>query len=157
VLPAAVAAVATAAVVGLGAWNVFLAAARDDARSTVATESHALAAVLVPGQATMAALADSHGVSLATVVVRGATVQVVTQGLPVDDTLTETYVLWGMRNGVPTALGTFDVGHPQMDVRPVGSAQAGPAQFSAYAISLEPGRQAPPTPTEIVATGQVGS
>lgn len=156
-VPAALAAVAVAAVVGLGAWNVYLSAARDDVQATAAADSQALAAVLVPGQATMAALADPHGQPMAMVVVHGPRIQVVTQGLAIDDTLTETYVLWGMRAGAPTALGTFDVGHPQNDVRPVGSAQAGTAGFTAYEISLEPGRQAPPTPTEIVATGQVGS
>jgi len=105
----------------------------------------------------LAGLADSHGRTMATVVVRGPQIEVVAQALPVDDTLIQTYVLWGMRGGVSTPLGTFDVGRPQVDVRHVGSAQAGPTDFPAYAISLEPGRQAPPTPTEIVATGQVGS
>ena len=155
--PAALAAVAVAAIVGLGAWNVYLAAARDDARATAYADSQALGALLAPGRATMAAMVDSHGQRTATVVVRRPQVAVVTEGLPVDDALTHTYVLWGMRGGVPTAMGTFDVDHPQMGLSAVGSVQAGPTDFPAFAISLEPGRQAPPTPTEIVATGQVGS
>lgn len=155
--PAALAAVAVAVTVGLGAWNVYLAAARVDAQATATAESRALSAVLQPGKARLAALVDAHGQPKATVVVRAPQVQVLAQGLPVDDTLTQTYVLWGMRDGVPTAVGTFDVDRPQMGLSAVGSVQAGATDFPAYAISLEPGRQAPPTPTEIVATGQVGS
>jgi hypothetical protein len=54
-------------------------------------------------------------------------------------------------------LGTFDVVQPHTDLRTVGSEQAGLDDYNAYAISLEPGRQAPATPSDVVANGQVTS
>jgi hypothetical protein len=44
-----------------------------------------------------------------------------------------------------------------MDLRTVGSDQTGLDDYSAYAISIEPGRQAPSLPTEVVASGEVTS
>ena len=44
-----------------------------------------------------------------------------------------------------------------MDMQTVGSGLTGLDQFDAYGISLEPGREAPSLPTEVVATGQVTS
>ena len=62
-----------------------------------------------------------------------------------------------MQNGTPVALGTFDVVSPDMDLRTVGSDRTGLDGYSAYGISLERGRAAPPLPSRIVATGQVSS
>ncbi|OMQ14108.1 hypothetical protein A7K94_0219005 [Modestobacter sp. VKM Ac-2676] len=62
-----------------------------------------------------------------------------------------------MADGSPVAIGEFDVVSPQMELRTVGSAATGLDEYGTYAISLEPGRQAPSEPTEIVANGQVTS
>ena len=45
----------------------------------------------------------------------------------------------------------------QTDLRTVSSSATGLNGYPAYAISIERGRQAPPTPTEIVGQGQVAS
>ena len=94
---------------------------------------------------------------MATVVARADQVQVVADGLPVNDTGDSTYVVWGMDDGTPVPLGTFDVVTPQIDLRTVGSSTTGLDQYGAYAISIEPGREAPSTPTVVVANGEVDS
>lgn len=155
-LPTALAAAAVAAVLALGAWNVVLSSDLDSARSTAAERSQMLEALLVPGQATIAPLTED-GEPVATVVVRDGQAQVVATGLPVNDRSDSTYVLWGIGAGSPVAIGTFDVVTPQMDLRTVGSAATGLDEYSAYAVSIEPGQQAPSEPTDIVANGQVTS
>jgi hypothetical protein len=62
-------------------------------------------------------------------------------------------VLWGIREQTPTALGTFDVQDAQPALQTFGV--PGPAGYSAYGISLEPGRTAPPAPSDVVASGAV--
>jgi len=92
------------------------------------------------------------------VVARDGAVQVVADGLPVNDSSSDTYVVWGVPGaGDPVALGTFDVVTRQMDLRTVGSTGTGSDDYSTFAVSIEPGRQAPPEPSEIVASGQVTS
>jgi anti-sigma factor RsiW len=156
VLPTALIAAAVAAVLSLGAWNVVVTSDRDAAQRTAAEQSQLLEGLLTPGRATIAPV-ERDGEVVATVVVRAAQVQVVATDLPVNDTQDETYVLWGVADDAPTPLGTFDVVTPAMDLRTVGSAATGLDDYSAYAISLEPGRQAPSSPTDIVAMGQVTS
>jgi hypothetical protein len=83
---------------------------------------------------------------------------VVSERLAVNDDAAETYVVWGLADdGVPEPLGTFDVVTPQMDLRTVGSSGTGLGDYAAFAISLEPGRQAPSSPTEIIGQGEVTS
>ena len=75
-----------------------------------------------------------------------------------DDTERRPTSLWGLGTGAaPEALGTFDVSRSQIDVRTVGSAPTGSDGYAAYAVSLEPGRQPPAAPSEVVASGQVTS
>ena len=78
---------------------------------------------------------------------------VVPAALPANDAETSTYVLWGLGEGGPDALGTFDVERSQMKLQTVGSEPTGRDGYTGYGISLEPGHQAPPGPTEIVAQG----
>jgi hypothetical protein len=156
VLPHALVAAAVAAVLTLGAWNVVLAGDRDAARATAAERSEMLDALLSPGRATIAPL-TADGDTVATVVARNGQVQVLASGLAVNDAQDSTYVVWGLGEGPPVALGTFDVVSPQMDLRTVGSTETGLDDYSTYAISREPGRQAPVTPSGIVANGQVTS
>ncbi|HEX2074468.1 MAG TPA: anti-sigma factor [Geodermatophilus sp.] len=157
VLPNALAAAAVAVILCLGTWNVLLATSRDEARAVAAEQAEIMEALLRPGQATIAPLSDDDGSPVATVVARTGQVQVVTHGLSVNDDEDEVYVVWGIGEGPPVALGTFDVVSTEMDLRTVGSASTGLDGYATYGISIEPGRQAPSAPTVIVATGQVTS
>jgi hypothetical protein len=158
VLPHALVAAAVAAVLALGAWNVVLSGDRAAVQATAAEQQALIEDLLQPGRATIALLTDD-GDSPATVVAREGQVQVVTTGLPINDSSATTYVVWGVREqaSAPEPLGTFDVVSPQMDLRTVGSSATGLDDYSAYAISIEPGREAPATPSDIVANGQVTS
>jgi hypothetical protein len=156
VLPTALVAAAVAAVLSLGAWNVVITNDRDAAQATAAEQSRMLDGLLAPGRAVIAPVAHD-GKVMATVVARDDQVQVVANGLPVNDSHDHTYVVWGMQDGLPKALGTFDVVTPDMDMRTVGSTGIGLDDYSAYGISIEPGRQAPSYPTDIVAQGEVTS
>jgi anti-sigma-K factor RskA len=154
VLPHALVAAAVAAILALGAWNVVLAGDRDAVRATAEQRAEMIDALLRPGRATIAPLTQGEQ-SPATVVARDGQVQVVATGLPVNDARNSTYVVWGVGEGSPVPLGTFDVVTPQMDLRTVGSTATGLGDYPAYAISAEPGRQAPAAPSDIVAKGQV--
>jgi anti-sigma-K factor RskA len=156
VLPRALVAAATAAVVGLGVWVAVLNESRDDLRSTLAAQDAVMAEVLRPGQVTIAPLTNGDQ-QLATVVAREDVLHVVTEGLETNDRSSSTYVVWGMGGEDPVALGSFDVVRSQMDVQTVRSQGTGLDDFPEYGISIEPGRQPPSSPTEVVATGQVTS
>jgi anti-sigma factor RsiW len=163
VLPTALVAAAVAAVLSLGVWNVAVTSDRDAARVTAAQQSRLAAersqlldALLAPGRATIAPLSD-RGRQVATVVAREDRLQVMTTGLAVNDSRDSVYVVWGMTSDQPRAIGTFDVVTPQMDLRTVGSTATGLDQYDGYAISVEPGREAPSSPTDVVASGQVTS
>jgi anti-sigma-K factor RskA len=155
-LPAALVAAAVAAVLGLGTWIVIIGDARNQAETTAAQQAEIVHRLLRPGQATIAPLSE-HGQVVATVVAREGQVQVVADGLTVNDAGNSVYVVWGMQGDTPVALGTFDVVRPQMDLLTVGSDQTGLDDYPAYAVSIEQGRSAPSTPTHVVAEGQVTS
>jgi hypothetical protein len=150
----ALVAAAVAAIVGLGVWNVFLADSRDDLAAAVARQERIVDMLLTPGSATVAALSSpADGQAVATVVARPDRVDVVTYGLDVNDIAAETYAIWGLGGADPELIGTFDVTTPQMTLQTVGSGKTGLDDYSGYGISLEPGRQTPSEPTEIVAMG----
>jgi anti-sigma-K factor RskA len=156
-LPVALAAAAVAAIVALVTWNVSLEAARQREQATAAAEDQIVQSLMVPGHSTVAPVNDADGHSVATVVARQGQAQVVTWGLSENDRTATTYVLWGMQDGTPVALGTFDVVSHDMDLRGVGSDRTGLDDYQAYGISLERGRKAPLAPSRIVALGQVSS
>jgi anti-sigma-K factor RskA len=151
-LPRVLVAAALAAIVGLGLWNVVITRARQDLQATVAEQSAFLDQLLSDGEATVAPLSHD-GEMVAMVVARDDQVGVVPAALAANDAETSTYVLWGMGEGPPDALGTFDVERSQMKLQTVGSEPTGPDGYTGYGISLEPGRHAPSSPTEIVAQG----
>jgi hypothetical protein len=155
-LPRVLVAAAVAAVVGLGSWSAVLSQSRDQLRSAVAAQEAVVAELTRPGTATVTPLTSGER-RVATVVVRDDGVHVVTEGLARNDRSSTTYVMWGMGDGAPVALGTFDVVGTQIGVQTVGSGATGNDGFPGYGISIEPGRQAPSAPTEVVATGQVTS
>ena len=158
-LPGALVAAAVATIVGLGLWNVFLTSSQERMQETMAAQEEVVAALLTPGRATVAPLQQvgDQGRTVATVVARGDELQVVTDGLSVNDADETSYVVWGLGEGAPVPLGTFDVSRSQMDVRTVGSPATGLDGYSLYGISLEPGQEAPSEPTDVVATGEVTS
>ncbi|RBY93733.1 anti-sigma factor [Blastococcus sp. TF02-8] len=149
-------AAAVAAVVGLGTWAAVLSQSRDDLRSDLAAQQAVLSELTKPGEATVIPLTTGER-DVATVVARDDVVQVVSDGLSRNDVSAQTYVLWGLGDGAPVALGTFDVVRSQIAVQTVGSGGTGLDDFPGYGISIEPGRQAPSAPTDVVATGQVTS
>ncbi len=144
-----------AAVLGLGGWSAVLLRDRDDARQQAQAGAAAVEELLRPGQATVVPVADDDGRTVATLVARDDGVQVVSQGLAANDRDSETYVLWGLDQGTPKPLGAFDVTGSDVQVRsfPVEDADA----FPGYGISIEPGRQAPEAPTDVVARGSLPS
>lgn len=149
----ALAAAAFAAVLGLGVWNVFLADSRSDLEATVAQQKRIVDALLTPGEATVAALSADDGRAVATVVARWDRVDVVSYGLAANDVQDQTYVVWGIDDDGPAAIGVFDVERSQMTLQTVGSGSTGLDEFTTYGISLEAGREAPSAPTDIVAMG----
>nr|WP_204331952.1 anti-sigma factor [Geodermatophilus sabuli] len=157
VLPNALVAAGVAAILALGTWNVVLSSARDRAQAVAAQQAEIVNGLLTPGRATVAPLSGDDGAPLATVVARDGEVQVVNHGLSANSVDDQTYVVWGTTADAPVPLGTFDVISPQMGLRTVSSASSGLDDYTGYAISLEPGRQAPSTPTDVVASGEVTS
>jgi hypothetical protein len=93
------------------------------------------------------------GPPVAAVLVNAGQRTVVTDGLPANPA-DHVYVVWGLGSGDPAPIATFDVAGTSAEVKPLGSA-SGAESFSGYAISLEPGRTAPASPTTVVASGQV--
>ncbi len=153
-LPLGLVAAGVAAIIGLGVWNVVLNADRQELQATVAEQNAVMNGLLTPGRATIAPLKEGDK-AVATVVVRGDEVDLITHGLAVNDATKTTYVLWGMGENTAQSLGAFDVTSSQLDMKTVGSRVTGADSYATYGISIEPGRQAPSLPTEVVATGQV--
>jgi hypothetical protein len=144
-------AAAAAAVLGLGVGIVIGQDPRDEAR----VQDEIVATVLSPGTTTITAVEDDSGRRVATVLTRDEEVQLVTQGMRANDASDTTYVLWGIADGSPEALGTFDVRSARAELRTFSDVGDRPAGYSGYGISLEAGRSAPPAPTDVVATGEV--
>jgi len=153
-LAAALALIVAAGIGGLAARTVQLQNQRDAQIQQTQTIVDMVAQFDRPGvqHAWLAAAPGQNPV--AAVMVDGATRAVVTVGLPANSTADDTYVLWGMGDGDPRALGTFDVGAAQSGPHDIGSG-ASAVTYAGYAISLEPGRGLPAVPTKVVATGQV--
>ena len=93
---------------------------------------------------------------LGTVVASPSSVSFVTSTLPENDPA-KTYVLWGLTSANdkhPVALGAFDVTKTGLTARLVGSdPTANYSKYPVYAVSYEPGRKAPPTPTAVIGVG----
>ncbi|MGR6963717.1 anti-sigma factor domain-containing protein [Geodermatophilus sp. URMC 61] len=152
----ALAAAAVAAILALATWNLVLSSAHEQAQATAAEQAEVVDALLTPGRATVAPLM-ADGATVATVVAREGEVQVVAQGPAPNDVQDQTYVVWGTGAGAPAPLGTFDVTSPHPALRTLGSGTSGLDAYTGYAVTLEPGRSAPPEPGDIVASGEVSS
>lgn len=140
-------------VIGLGVWNTNL-------RANVAVKDAAIARLEGVGElagdpATVrVAMTSGTGIS-GTALVRGAQAYVLLHGLPVNPAGT-TYVLWYRddQRGYH-AIDTFDVREAD-HVNVVEAALDRPIELiAAIAVSREPGRSAPPTPSSTLLQGEV--
>ncbi len=154
------ASLALVAVLGIGGLSVRTAElqAERDAQSVQAQSIFDMVARFDEPGSRHAFLAEQPGVSpVAAVLVNGGESKVLTVGLPANATDRDTYVLWGMRDGgTPQAVGTFDVVPTQGGAHTVGSVPQA-SGFTAYAISIEPGRTPPAAPSQVIASGRVGT
>ncbi|OLT13860.1 hypothetical protein BJF78_21175 [Pseudonocardia sp. CNS-139] len=151
----ALVAVAAAVVVGIGGLTAYTVQVQQQ-RDALAAQAQALAAAVTqlgaPGSA-LATLRTPAGDPVAAMLVTPESRTVVTAGLAPNDRAASVYVLWGTGDGDPRPLGTFDVTAPEPAAHAVADTDAGP--FAGYAVSLEPGRTMPATPTDVVASGPV--
>lgn len=155
VLAASLALTGMLTVGGLVARTVQLEQQRDVAIVQAQSVTEMMSKLDEPGTS-HAMLATPDGTPVGAVLVSADERRLVTVGLPANAVDRETYVLWGLRGETPVALGTFDVGAPEPESGALGSpAESG--RFSAYAISLEPGRTAPAAPTQEVASGPIST
>ncbi len=98
---------------------------------------------------------QASGATVAAVVVRDGEREVYSVALPAN-TAEQIYVAWGLRDdgSAPVPLATFDVTSAEQGPLPVGSV-AEDEGFAQYAVSIEPGRIAPTSPSTVVAIGGV--
>jgi len=151
----AVAAVAVIVIGGLGMRTVQLQQQLDVASSQVSNTTELVQDLARPG-VSHALLARPDGTAVAAVVLAGSQRTVYTIGLDTNSA-DQTYVLWGLKDtsSAPQPLGVFDVDERNAGPQTVGSPDQQP--FSAYAISLEPGRTPPSVPTDVVASGTLAA
>ena len=97
------------------------------------------------------------GEPIAGVLLSGGQRQVASVSLRPNNTARTTYVLWGIGEGRPVPVGTFDVALGDHSLHPVGNPLPAGDPFRGYAISVENGRGAPQSPGMVVATGQVAN
>ena len=100
-----------------------------------------------------AVLATPDGGFVGLVVERGTGPELLAAGLAPNDA-DHTYVLWGLEGETPVGLGTFDMAGSGPVTTSVPSTPAG-SRFAGFAVSYEPGRTVPATPTQVVASGQL--
>lgn len=131
---------------------------QNDRANQVAAERSATIQQLVR-DSSVATLADSTtGKPVAHVVNQNGKLEVVNDGLSVNDRQNSEYALWaiyGPRG--PKLVGTFDVRQGDLGVQSVASVPAGFHNVTAMAVSKEPGRGRPTSPTTIKAMGAVTS
>lgn len=139
------------AIGGLTAYSAQVTSERDAEITAARTLAEIVTGLDRPG-ALHATLATPDGRALAAVVVQDGQRTLVTAGLDPNATDRETYVLWGIGDSGPRAVGAFDVLGAGTDVRVVGPDVPGDG-FTTYAISIEPGRAAPVAPSTVVAVG----
>lgn len=146
------AAVAVVAVLGIGGTAYAVQAHQQ--RDSQIVQTQALADLITqlsqPGM-THATLAAAGGQPVAAVLSGPSGPTVVTAGIPDNRVDTTTYVLWGIDVDGPHPLGAFDVAAGSA-THPIAAPSGA---YRAYAISLEPGRVMPATPTTVVASGPV--
>jgi hypothetical protein len=141
-----------AAAVGVGiAVPVTLAVAD---RSTATTSTTALAQWLLAPNAREVTLTGADSRSVGKAVVADGGMVVVAAGLPVNDRASSVYVLWaGDHQGVLRPVTTFDVRGGGPVQLTAGTLPFKTSDVGEVAISSEPGRTAPATPTKVLLRG----
>jgi hypothetical protein len=153
---AILAAIAAILVVAIGAGFVSVVRDRNHQRSLAEQRAQSISSLLhsAPVAVQIADLKTKK--PLGTVVASPSSVSFVTSTLPENDPA-KTYVLWGLQSANdshPVALGVFDVTKTGLTARLVGSdPTAHYSKFPVFAVSYEPGRKAPPTPTKVLGAG----
>ena len=150
----ALALIAVLAIGGLAARNLQLEQQRDAQIAQAQSLEYLLDQFDRPG-VQHALLSREDGSTIAAVVVENGRQEVFPLGMPPNAVDRDTYVLWGIADGAPEPLGTFDVTGDTQGLLTVGWAADG--GYVAYAVSLEPGRTAPAVPTTVVAKGAVAA
>ncbi|WP_233307739.1 anti-sigma factor [Pseudonocardia terrae] len=150
---ATAAVVAVAAIAGLGVYSARMKAERDAEAARAQSVVAMLQQMARPGT-TYAFLAPAQGEPVvAAVTADESGLKVLPVDLPANGA-DRVYVLWGLpAQGTPAPLGTFDVRGGAPGMESVGSV-AGGAGYAQFAISIEPGRVAPASPTQVVASGR---
>lgn len=131
---------------------------QQQAREEAERRSSLIRLLAQPGvQATR--LGTPDGRTLGYVVVQDGRTQVLADGLPRNDPGTNQYVLWyvAATGGSPRPLSGFDVTSAEIDLRSVGQLPSVPGGIKAFAVSIEPGRQVPTSPTKVLGGGTVES
>jgi hypothetical protein len=154
-LAAAAAVILAGAAVVLGVRVVQVGGQLNQAQRQVTAMSEAIQRAADPA-AIRIPLVTKAGQAVGMVLASRNQVAVVPTRLPSNRVADQTYVLWGLTGETPIGLAAFDVSGDIPRLHPVPSAtQTG--KFTAYAISLEPGRRVPAVPTDVIASGQVTS
>ncbi|MCG8921846.1 anti-sigma factor [Lentzea sp. CC55] len=100
-----------------------------------------------------AVLRTDKGDEVAVVLSNSSAAAVVPKGLKPNDS-GHVYVVWGASTKAPVPLAMFDVRAGSTDPQLLAwSSEA--HKHTTFAVSLEPGRQLPPEPSDVVAGGQV--
>jgi hypothetical protein len=149
------AAAAVVLAVALGAWNLDLRARNAATTAAIARRNAALACLATPG-APKALLTSANAVRGAACV-GGDRAYLVVDRLPRNDAARQIYVLWWRdgAGGLHPVQG-FDVEDSGPSVYALPLAVA-PGDVRGMAVSLEPGRVVPATPTAPIASGTVGT
>ena len=147
-------AAAAAVVIVLGAATTVLGVQVSDLTSqqrAQAAGDATVRSIIGSPSAARAVLTNAAGKPAAMLITSPAGAVVVPLGLT-PNAANQSYVAWGLLPSGPTALASFDV--------PTGSAgpivlkwPAAAGDLTRFAISLEPGRVAPPKPTNVIASG----
>jgi Anti-sigma-K factor rskA len=151
-----VVALAVAAIITVGGLAGYTANLQQQHDAEVA-QSQTLAALVTqldgPGT-THATLRTGGGEPVAAVLATATEQTVVVSGLRPNDPTASVYVVWGVSAAAPVPIGTLDVTGADPSVHPLDAAH-GTQPFLGYAVSIEPGRSTPATPSTVVASGQV--
>ena len=123
-----------------------------------AKRSEALRLLTTPGARVATLASTSSDAVTAYVVLADGQMVVLPDELAPNDTDKNTYVLWATGPGAnPRALTAFDVNERRGAPVVVSPVPSGLDDVNGFAVSLEPGREMPKTPTDVVAQGSVSS
>jgi hypothetical protein len=148
--------IAAILVVAIGAGFVSVVRDRNHQRSLAEQREQSISSLLHSAQVAVPIADLKTKKSLGTVLASPSSVTFVTSTLPENDPA-KTYVLWGLTSATdphPVALGVFDVTKTALTAWPVGSdPTAHYSKYPVFAVSYEPGRKAPPAPTNVLGAG----